>query len=90
MTRRDSLVFPAACAGGHGRCGGGGDSPTAPALAPTGTAPYSQTDLRRGHRREVHAGQAITVTYTGWLYSDTAAENKGTVFDAAEPRASSR
>ncbi len=29
----------------------------------------------------MQAGQAITVAYAGWLYSDTASENKGRMFD---------
>ena len=56
-------------------------------LPPTGTAPYSQTDLRVGTGAEVLAGQTVTVIYTGWLYSDTAAENKGTVFNGPNQRA---
>lgn len=65
-------------------CGGGGDTGTSPTsnLPPTGTAAYSQTDLRVGTGAEVLAGQNITVSYTGWLYSNTAAENKGNVFDS--------
>ena len=62
----------------------GGDSPTSPSggLPPTGTASYSQTDLRVGTGTEVQAGQNITVNYTGWLYSNSAAENKGNTFDS--------
>src|SRR5215207_3964411 len=83
MTRRHLLFFlsslsvltaAAAC--------GGSDSPTSPSsLPPTGTASYSQTDLRVGTGAEVLAGQTVTVVYTGWLYSDTAAENRGAVFN---------
>jgi FKBP-type peptidyl-prolyl cis-trans isomerase FkpA len=87
MTRRFVLlsfcvltfVTTAAC--------GGDDSPTAPSLPPTGTAPYSQTDLRVGTGTEVLAGQQVTVVYTGWLYSNTAAENKGSVFNGPNQRA---
>jgi len=90
MTRRNLACFlsslalmtlAAAC--------GGSDSPTSPSgsLPPTGTAPYSQTDLRVGTGSEVLAGQTVTVSYTGWLYSDTAAENKGTVFNGPSQRA---
>ena len=83
MTRRDLLFSITALATAAAACGGGGnDSPTAPSLPPTGTAPYSQTDLRVGTGAEAQAGQNITVNYTGWLYSNTAAENKGSVFDS--------
>ncbi|MGE0461222.1 MAG: FKBP-type peptidyl-prolyl cis-trans isomerase [Vicinamibacterales bacterium] len=63
-------------------CGGGNDTPTAPSLPPTGTAPFSITDLRPGTGAVAVAGQDVTVNYTGWLYSNTAAENKGSQFDA--------
>ncbi len=82
MTRRDllyslsslALVTTAGC--------GGSDSPTSPSLPPTGTAPYSATDLVVGTGTQVLAGQTITVNYTGWLYSNTAADNKGSQFDS--------
>lgn len=84
MTRRDLLFSLSSLAVvATAACGGGGDSPTSPsALPPTGTAPYSQTDLRLGTGAEVQSGASITVNYTGWLYSNTAAENKGSVFDS--------
>ena len=69
-----ALTGAAACSGN--------DSPTAPSLPPTGTAPYSQTDLRLGTGAEVQPGASITVNYTGWLYSNTAPDNKGNVFDS--------
>jgi FKBP-type peptidyl-prolyl cis-trans isomerase len=82
MTRRTLLFFIFALALATAGCGGGSDSPTAPSLPPTGTAPYSQTDLRVGSGAEAQSGQNITVNYTGWLYSNTAAENKGNQFDS--------
>lgn len=65
----------AACNGG-----GSGNSPTAPTS--TDTAAYSSTDLRAGTGAAAIAGQRITVNYTGWLYSASAAENKGNTFDS--------
>lgn len=59
----------------------GDDNPTAPSLPPTGSAPYSQTDLVVGTGAEVQAGQTITAVYTGWLYSDTASDHKGDIFN---------
>ncbi len=58
-------------------CGGDGDTPTSPSLG----IPYSATDLVVGTGNPATLGRGITVTYTGWLYSTTAAENKGTQFD---------
>jgi FKBP-type peptidyl-prolyl cis-trans isomerase FkpA len=87
MTRRVLLFFLPLALAVTASCGGGDDSPTAPSLPPTGTAPYSQTDLRVGTGTEVLAGQQITVIYTGWLYSSTAADNKGSVFNGPNQRA---
>lgn len=56
---------------------GDDDSPTAPSLG----IPYSSTDLVVGTGNPATLGRSITVTYTGWLYSTTAADNKGTQFD---------
>jgi FKBP-type peptidyl-prolyl cis-trans isomerase FkpA len=61
-------------------CGGNDNSsPTGPS---TDSAPFSQTDLRVGTGTEATAGRRLTVNYAGWLYSATAAENKGRQFDA--------
>jgi FKBP-type peptidyl-prolyl cis-trans isomerase FkpA len=89
MTRRVLFLWLSGLALTAAACGGGDSgSPTSPSsLPPTGTAPYSQTDLRVGTGAEVLAGQTVTVIYTGWLYSNTAAENKGTVFNGPNQRA---
>jgi FKBP-type peptidyl-prolyl cis-trans isomerase len=55
-------------------CGGDDSSPTSPS---TDSAPYSQTDIRVGTGAEATAGRNVTVNYTLWLYSASAAENKG-------------
>jgi FKBP-type peptidyl-prolyl cis-trans isomerase FkpA len=84
MTRRSLFfAFAAFVATSAAACGGddGADSITGP--SPTGTAPFSVTDLVVGTGAAANAGQAVTVTYTGWLYSNTAAENKGDQFDAS-------
>jgi FKBP-type peptidyl-prolyl cis-trans isomerase FkpA len=59
---------------------GGDDSPTSPSPS-TGSAPFATTDLRVGTGAEATAGRNVTVNFTGWLYSATAVENKGTQFD---------
>jgi FKBP-type peptidyl-prolyl cis-trans isomerase FkpA len=64
-------VLTAAC--------GGSSSPTAPDQT---SIPYSQTDLRVGTGAEATAGKSVTVNYTGWLYSASTPENKGTQFDS--------
>ena len=60
-------------------CGGSDDSsPT----SPTVNVPFSQTDLRVGTGTEATAGRRLVVNFTGWLYSTSAAENKGQQFDS--------
>jgi FKBP-type peptidyl-prolyl cis-trans isomerase FkpA len=55
--------------------GGCGGSPTS---ASTGVnVPYAQTDLALGSGRLAAAGNHVTVYYTLWLYSTSAADNKG-------------
>src|SRR5262245_25937673 len=60
-------------------CGGDDDTPTAPAA----NVPYSATDLKVGTGAEATSGRTVTVNYTGWLYSATAADNKGSQFDSS-------
>lgn len=58
-------------------CGGDDDTPT----APSANVPFQRIDLRIGTGAEVSLGRSITVNYTGWLYSATGTDNKGTQFD---------
>ncbi len=59
-------------------CGGNSSTPT----APSANVPFSTVDVRVGTGAEANTGRSATVTYSGYLYSATAAENKGTRFDA--------
>lgn len=43
---------------------------------------YSQTDLALGTGAEATAGSTVAGQYGAWLYSDTAADHKGTQIDA--------
>ena len=71
------------------RPGCGGDDPVA-AMAnliptsPTPDVPFSVTDLREGTGAEAVRGRGATVRYTGWLYSPTSVDNKGTQFDSGQ------
>jgi FKBP-type peptidyl-prolyl cis-trans isomerase FkpA len=79
MTRR--LLLSVICALSVAACSR--SDPYASLTGPTtGSAPYSVTDLRVGTGDAAVAGRPVVVNYTGWLYSDTAAENKGTTFDS--------
>jgi FKBP-type peptidyl-prolyl cis-trans isomerase FkpA len=55
------------------------ESPT----APSNNARFSQTDLRVGIGTNAVNGSTLTVHYTGWMYSESAAENKGVQFDSS-------
>ena len=44
------------------------------------------TDIKKGTGPAIQAGQTAVVHYTGWLYSDSAPENKGTKFDSSRDR----
>src|SRR5574341_1923700 len=68
---------------GCGGDSGGGGTPT----APSANVPFSTTDLRVGTGAEATNGRTVRVNYSGWLYSTTAAENKGSLFDSSAGRA---
>jgi FKBP-type peptidyl-prolyl cis-trans isomerase FkpA len=57
----------------------GGDNGTAPT---PGSVAFSATDIRAGSGATATAGRPVSVRYAGWLYSTSAADNKGTQFDA--------
>ncbi len=67
-----ALLFVAAC--------GGDNEPT---LAPTTSAPYSQTDLVVGTGTVAQSGNQVTVAYTGWLHDSSRPDAKGTQFDSS-------
>jgi len=67
--------------------GCGGDDDGGPSLiptSPTSNVAFSTTDLRVGTGAEATVGRNAAVRYTGWLYSPTATDNKGTQFDAGQ------
>ena len=61
-------------------CGGGGNS-SEPAIAVASPASLVVTDSVVGTGATAASGNKLTVAYTGWLYSTTAAGNKGMQFD---------
>ncbi len=56
-------------------------SDTAP-LPPVLDVPFSTTDIVVGTGTEAVAGKTVRVYYTGWVYSTSATDNKGSQFDA--------
>ncbi len=67
-----AAVTASACSGDSG------GSPT----APSANVPFSTVDVRVGTGAEANTGRRVTVNYAGYLYSATAAENKGNRFDS--------
>ncbi len=45
-----------------------------------------KTDTKLGEGAEAKAGQTVIVHYTGWLYDESAPDNKGTKFDSSLDR----
>jgi FKBP-type peptidyl-prolyl cis-trans isomerase len=69
------------------------DSGTTAASAPSSSdntaAPpmtLQSTDIKVGTGPAIKAGQTAVVHYTGWLYSESAAEKKGQKFDSSRDR----
>ena len=58
----------------------GGSSDSNPIAPTTPPQPFTQADLRVGTGAEAVNGKRLTVNYAGWLYSASAAENKGSLF----------
>ncbi|MDD2685590.1 MAG: FKBP-type peptidyl-prolyl cis-trans isomerase [Gallionella sp.] len=45
-----------------------------------------KTDTKLGEGAEAQAGQTVTVHYTGWLFDESAPDNKGAKFDSSLDR----
>lgn len=58
------------------------DSPT----EPSGFAPFSQSDVRLGTGATAANGNTLTVHYTGWLYEEGKADQKGIQFETSQGR----
>ena len=65
---------------------GGSDSPSTPTpTTPAAESPatLTKTDIVVGTGAEAVAGKAVTVNYTGWLYTTSVATFKGAQFDSS-------
>lgn len=50
------------------------------------TGPVIKTDVKVGDGAEATMGSTVTVQYTGWVYSATAPEKHGALFDSSRSR----
>jgi FKBP-type peptidyl-prolyl cis-trans isomerase FkpA len=65
-------------------CGGSSESESAEGRS--NVAELIKQDDAVGSGNEAAAGRAVTVHYTGWLYSESAADKKGAKFDSSRDR----
>jgi FKBP-type peptidyl-prolyl cis-trans isomerase FkpA len=63
-------------------CGGGGYGSSSGTTVVANPAQFTATDVVLGTGATATSGKTATVSYTGWLYSDTAADHKGKQFDS--------
>ena len=76
---RPRVLLILALALASGACDFGKTSPSYPDQS---AVPYSQTDLTIGTGATAVTGSTVTVQYGAWLYSETAADHKGSQIDA--------
>jgi FKBP-type peptidyl-prolyl cis-trans isomerase FkpA len=62
-------------------CGGGGGGSSSSSVVVANPAAFTKTDTVLGTGLDAANGKVVTVSYTGWLYSATASDNKGSQFD---------
>ncbi len=66
-----------------GACGGSDDGSSSIPTAPSANVPFSTIDLQVGTGAEATNGRRVTVNYTGWNWSASGADNKGSQFDSS-------
>ncbi|MGB9108358.1 MAG: FKBP-type peptidyl-prolyl cis-trans isomerase [Telluria sp.] len=66
---------------GLSACGGSGGGDASSSVTVANPAAFTKTDTVLGTGLDATAGKSVNVTYTGWLYSATATDNKGAQFD---------
>jgi FKBP-type peptidyl-prolyl cis-trans isomerase len=85
ITRILSLICAAGLIVGSAACGGNDNSPSGETGASNITT-LQITDVKVGTGTEATAGRTVSVHYTGWLYSESAADHHGSKFDSSRDR----
>lgn len=67
-------------------CSSSDSSPSSNETGASNITTLQVTDVKVGDGAEAVNGRSITVHYTGWLYSETAANHRGTKFDSSRDR----
>ena len=73
--------------GAMGACTNSSTSPTTSSTSGSGASSITTlqtTDVKVGTGADATAGKIVSVAYTGWLYSESAADHHGTKFDSAD------
>jgi FKBP-type peptidyl-prolyl cis-trans isomerase len=90
MKQLFSLVGTLALAVVASACGGSDNSPsTSGSSSGSGVSSITtlqSVDVRVGTGTEATNGRTVSVHYTGWLYSESAADHRGTKFDSSRDR----
>jgi FKBP-type peptidyl-prolyl cis-trans isomerase len=75
-----ALLLPVAA------CGSSAAPPSSGVADVSSTTDLQKTDVTVGSGPDATSGQNVTVHYTGWLYSPTAADHHGQKFDSSRDR----
>jgi len=67
-------------------CGGSDSSPSSGETGVSSISSLQTADVKVGEGTEATNGKTVTVHYTGWLYSQTAADRRGSKFDSSRDR----
>jgi FKBP-type peptidyl-prolyl cis-trans isomerase len=86
ITRILSLICVAGLLAGSVACGGNDNSPSSNETGASNITTLQITDVKVGTGAEATAGKSVTVHYTGWLYSESAADHHGSKFDSSRDR----
>ena len=54
--------------------------------AATDNGKFTKTDVKKGTGKEAISGKMVSVHYTGWLFDESATDNKGKKFDSSRGR----
>ncbi|MDZ4201949.1 MAG: FKBP-type peptidyl-prolyl cis-trans isomerase [Gallionella sp.] len=61
-------------------------APSKPTMEQSNVSELIKNDVKTGEGAEAAAGQFVSVHYTGWLYDESAPDNKGKKFDSSRDR----
>jgi FKBP-type peptidyl-prolyl cis-trans isomerase len=86
ITRILSLICVAGLLAGSAACGSNDNSPSSNETGASNITTLQITDVKVGTGADATTGKSVTVHYTGWLYSESAADHHGSKFDSSRDR----